>query len=107
MRAEAAGWDGVFLWDHVVTDTMPIAEPWTALSAIAQATRHLLLGPTITPLARRRPWVVARQASTVSRLSGGRLIPRHRPRLRRVWRLPSTSTRWSSLEIVDAGPPRL
>ncbi|TRO60275.1 LLM class flavin-dependent oxidoreductase [Streptomyces sp. IB201691-2A2] len=74
VRAEAAGWDGVFLWDHVVTDAMPIADPWTTLAAIAQATRRLVLGPTVTPPARRRPWVVARHASTVSRLSGGRLV---------------------------------
>ncbi|TCO61928.1 LLM class flavin-dependent oxidoreductase [Actinocrispum wychmicini] len=74
VRAEAAGWDGVFLWDHVVTDAMPIADPWTTLGAIAQATERVLLGPTVTPLPRRRPWVVARHASTVSRLSGGRLV---------------------------------
>jgi alkanesulfonate monooxygenase SsuD/methylene tetrahydromethanopterin reductase-like flavin-dependent oxidoreductase (luciferase family) len=74
VRAEAAGWDGVFLWDHLVAGAMPIADPWTSLAAIAQATRHVLLGPTVTPLPRRRPWVVARHASTVSRLSGGRLI---------------------------------
>lgn len=74
IRAEAAGWDGVFLWDHIVSDAMPIADSWTTLAAIAQATQHLLLGPTITPLSRRRPWVVARHGSTVSRLSGGRLI---------------------------------
>jgi alkanesulfonate monooxygenase SsuD/methylene tetrahydromethanopterin reductase-like flavin-dependent oxidoreductase (luciferase family) len=74
VRAEAAGWDGVFLWDHVVTGMMPIADPWTTLAAIAQATRTILLGPTVTPLARRRPWQVARQASTVSRLSGGRFV---------------------------------
>lgn len=74
VRAEAAGWDGVFLWDHLVTDAMPIADPWTTLGAIAQATSRILLGPTITPLPRRRPWVVARHASAVSRLSGGRLV---------------------------------
>jgi alkanesulfonate monooxygenase SsuD/methylene tetrahydromethanopterin reductase-like flavin-dependent oxidoreductase (luciferase family) len=74
VRAEAAGWDGVFLWDHVVTDAMPIADPWTTLAAIAQATESLLLGPAVTPPARRRPWVVARHASTVSRLSHGRLV---------------------------------
>jgi alkanesulfonate monooxygenase SsuD/methylene tetrahydromethanopterin reductase-like flavin-dependent oxidoreductase (luciferase family) len=74
VRAEAAGWDGVFLWDHVVSDASPIADSWTTLGAVAAATRRILLGPTITPLPRRRPWVVARQASTVSRLSGGRLI---------------------------------
>ncbi len=74
VRAEAAGWDGLFLWDHVVSEALPIADPWTTLAAIAHATERLLLGPTVTPLTRRRPWMVARQASTVSRLSDGRLI---------------------------------
>ena len=74
VRAEASGWDGVFLWDHLVRDALPIADPWTTLGAIAQATRELRFGPMVTPLPRRRPWVVARHASTLSRLSGGRLI---------------------------------
>jgi alkanesulfonate monooxygenase SsuD/methylene tetrahydromethanopterin reductase-like flavin-dependent oxidoreductase (luciferase family) len=74
VRAEASGWDGVFLWDHLVRETLPVVDPWTALGAIAQATRDLRLGPMVTPLARRRPWVVARHASTLSRLSSGRLI---------------------------------
>lgn len=74
IRAEAAGWDGVFLWDHVVSDASPIADTWTTLGAVAAATHRILLGPTVTPLPRRRPWVVARQASTVSRLSEGRLV---------------------------------
>jgi len=74
VRAEAAGWDGVFLWDHVLTAFPPIADTWTTLGAIASATRTILLGPMVTPLPRRRPWVVAREASTVSRLSGGRLV---------------------------------
>ena len=74
VRAEAAGWDGVFLWDHVVGGALPIADPWTTLAAIAHATERLMLGPTVTPLPRRRPWTVARHASAVSRLSGGRLI---------------------------------
>jgi alkanesulfonate monooxygenase SsuD/methylene tetrahydromethanopterin reductase-like flavin-dependent oxidoreductase (luciferase family) len=73
-RAEASGWDGVFLWDHLVRADMPVADAWTSLAAMAQATRTLRLGPMVTPLARRRPWVVARQAATVSALSGGRLI---------------------------------
>ena len=74
VRAEAAGWDGVFLWDHVVSDASPISDSWTMLGAMAVATQRILLGPTVTPLPRRRPWVVARQASTVSRISGGRLV---------------------------------
>jgi alkanesulfonate monooxygenase SsuD/methylene tetrahydromethanopterin reductase-like flavin-dependent oxidoreductase (luciferase family) len=74
VRAEAAGWDGVFLWDHVLTEFPPIADTWTTLGAIASATQSILLGPMVTPLPRRRPWIVARQTSTVSRLSGGRLV---------------------------------
>ena len=74
VRAEAAGWDGVFLWDHVVAAATPITDTWTTLAAMAVATERILLGPTVTPLPRRRPWVVARHASTVSRLSGGRLV---------------------------------
>jgi alkanesulfonate monooxygenase SsuD/methylene tetrahydromethanopterin reductase-like flavin-dependent oxidoreductase (luciferase family) len=74
VRAEASGWDGVFLWDHLVRDALPVVDPWTMLAAIAHATGSLRLGPMVTPLARRRPWVVARQASTLNRLSSGRLI---------------------------------
>src|SRR4051794_12694325 len=74
VRAEAAGWDGVFLWDHVVHDDLPIVDAWSVLAAMAVATSRITIGPTVTPLPRRRPWIVARQASTVSRLSGGRLV---------------------------------
>ncbi|MEJ3658859.1 LLM class flavin-dependent oxidoreductase [Actinomycetes bacterium KLBMP 9759] len=73
-RAEAAGWDGLFLWDHVVTTALPIVDTWSVLAAVAQATDRITIGPMVTPLPRRRPWVVARQASTVSRLSSGRLV---------------------------------
>jgi alkanesulfonate monooxygenase SsuD/methylene tetrahydromethanopterin reductase-like flavin-dependent oxidoreductase (luciferase family) len=74
VRAEAAGWDGVFLWDHVVSGAAPIADCWTSLGAMAAETRRIRIGSTVTPLPRRRPWIVARQAATVSRLSGGRTI---------------------------------
>lgn len=73
-RAEAAGWDGVFLWDHVTGARSPIADAWSTLAAMTQVTERIRLGPMVTPLPRRRPWVVARQAATVSRLSAGRLI---------------------------------
>jgi len=74
-RAEAAGWDGFFLWDHVNSDgASPVADPWVVFGAIAAATTRIHFGPMVTPLPRRRPWVVARHAATLSRLSGGRLI---------------------------------
>ena len=75
VRAEAAGWDGVFLWDHVVAGGgLPLADPWVSLGAMAQATQRVRLGTMVTPLPRRRPWVVARHAAALSRLSGGRFI---------------------------------
>ena len=40
---------------------------------MAAATRRLRIGVLVTPLARRRPWQVARQATTVDHLSGGRM----------------------------------
>jgi alkanesulfonate monooxygenase SsuD/methylene tetrahydromethanopterin reductase-like flavin-dependent oxidoreductase (luciferase family) len=74
--AEAAGWDGFFLWDTVIHDEQnyPIAEPWSALAAVAAATTHLRLGVMVTPLSRRRPWQVARQVLTLDHLSNGRMI---------------------------------
>jgi len=75
--AEEAGWDGVFLWDVIVGEerwNKPwICDPWVALSAIACVTERLRIGTIITPLARRRPWKVARETVSVDRLSAGRL----------------------------------
>lgn len=75
-EAEESGWDGFFLWDHIGADwgESRFAEPWVALSAIAMSTSRMTLGPLVTPLPRRRPWVVAREAVTLDHLSNGRLI---------------------------------
>lgn len=75
VRAEEAGWDGVFVWDHILGwDGSVVADPWVLLSAMAQATSRIRLGPMVTPLPRRRPWVVARQATSLDHLSEGRLV---------------------------------
>ena len=76
-RAEARGWDGYFLWDHVAYTQDPtvgaIADPWIVLAAIAVATERLRIGPMVTPLSRRRVQKVARETATLDRLSEGRL----------------------------------
>lgn len=75
VTAEESGWDGFFLWDHLVSGGRShVADTWTVLAAIAANTSRLRIGPMITPLARRRPWIVARQAATLDQLSNGRLI---------------------------------
>ncbi len=75
--AEEAGWDGVFLEDYIIWQghqDVPTFDTWTTLAAIAVTTNRVRIGPTVTPLPRRRPWTVARQAVTLDHLSSGRLI---------------------------------
>lgn len=77
VTAEASGWDGVFYWDHLYAGPaapMPVADPWVVLGALAARTTRVLLGPMVTPLPRRRPQKVAREAVTLDRLSRGRLV---------------------------------
>lgn len=77
--AEEAGWEGVFLWDHIGRSTafppgLPFADVTVALTAIAQATARVRFGPMVTPLPRRRPHKVAREMTSLDHLSGGRLV---------------------------------
>ena len=76
--AESAGWEGFFLWDHMVGDSdaadlLPCSDPWLALTAAAMQTTSIRLGTTVTPLPRRRPHKLARETVTLDQLSGGRL----------------------------------
>jgi alkanesulfonate monooxygenase SsuD/methylene tetrahydromethanopterin reductase-like flavin-dependent oxidoreductase (luciferase family) len=82
-EAEQAGWDGFFVWDHIATATSPggrstqpepLADPWITMAAIAMSTERIRFGPMVTPLPRRRPWKVAREAVSLDYLSNGRLI---------------------------------
>jgi alkanesulfonate monooxygenase SsuD/methylene tetrahydromethanopterin reductase-like flavin-dependent oxidoreductase (luciferase family) len=73
--AEAAGWEAFFIWDHLgFVRGVPSGDPWVILSAVAASTEHLKLGLAVTPLARRRPQVVANALATLDLLSGGRTI---------------------------------
>jgi alkanesulfonate monooxygenase SsuD/methylene tetrahydromethanopterin reductase-like flavin-dependent oxidoreductase (luciferase family) len=75
-EAEECGWDGVFVWDHIAyrAPVTAVADPWVTLSAMACATERIRIGPMVTPLPRRRPAVVARQAASLDLLSRGRLV---------------------------------
>jgi alkanesulfonate monooxygenase SsuD/methylene tetrahydromethanopterin reductase-like flavin-dependent oxidoreductase (luciferase family) len=75
--AEESGWDGVFLEDYIVWQSqqvVPTYDPWISLAAMAMQTKRIRLGTNVTPLARRRPWKVAREAITLDHLSNGRFI---------------------------------
>ncbi len=68
-----SGW----LFDHfypIVGDPAgPCLEGWTALTALAQATRRLRLGTLVTGVHYRHPAVLANMAATIDIISGGRL----------------------------------
>jgi len=74
--AEQAGWDALFVWDHVVHrgHRRPFGDPWMLLTAAALATSRIRLGTLVTPVARRRPQQLARQVATLDAISGGRVI---------------------------------
>lgn len=72
-KSEKAGWDGFFIWDHIAGWNLPMVDPWVALTAVALNTRRIRIGTAVTPIPRRRPWKVAREAVSIDHLSGGRL----------------------------------
>jgi len=74
--AEGRGFDGLFLWDHILRplEDLAVADPWVALAAVAVRTERLTIGPLITPVSRRRPQKLAREAVTLDGLSSGRLV---------------------------------
>ncbi len=73
--AEAAGWEGLFVLDHLAFAWgVPSGDPWIILAAVAQATTRLRIGTAITPLPRRRPHVLANTVATLDQLSEGRVI---------------------------------
>lgn len=74
--AESAGWDGIFIWDHVSRrpEMGAVVDPWIALTAVAMVTERLRFGAMVTPVPRRRPWKLARETVSLDRLSNGRLV---------------------------------
>jgi alkanesulfonate monooxygenase SsuD/methylene tetrahydromethanopterin reductase-like flavin-dependent oxidoreductase (luciferase family) len=76
-RLDAAGYAGVWAWDHFVGQgdkTVPVVEGWTILAMAAAQTERLTVGPFVLNVMNRHPAVVARMASTLQIASAGRLI---------------------------------
>lgn len=78
VAAEEAGFDGFFVWDHMLYANdgqgPPTVDPWLVMAVLAARTSRITIGPMITPLSRRRPWMVARQTVTLDLLAGGRTV---------------------------------
>jgi alkanesulfonate monooxygenase SsuD/methylene tetrahydromethanopterin reductase-like flavin-dependent oxidoreductase (luciferase family) len=78
LAAEEAGFDGLWTWDHLRDPDAPggpgVPEAWTTLSALAEVTRRLMLGPLVLNVANRHPGLLANMAATLQTVSGGRLL---------------------------------
>jgi F420-dependent oxidoreductase-like protein len=76
--AERAGYDHLWVYDHV--ETVPRREPthmfeaFTTLAAISQVTNTIKLGQLVTCAAYRNAGLLAKEAACVDVFSGGRLI---------------------------------
>jgi alkanesulfonate monooxygenase SsuD/methylene tetrahydromethanopterin reductase-like flavin-dependent oxidoreductase (luciferase family) len=78
-RAENAGYDSIWVGDHLVYDlpdgsTRGPYEAWTTLAAIAAATERVEIGPLVASTGFHAPAMLAKQAATVDAISQGRLI---------------------------------
>jgi alkanesulfonate monooxygenase SsuD/methylene tetrahydromethanopterin reductase-like flavin-dependent oxidoreductase (luciferase family) len=76
-RLDAAGYAGVWAWDHFMGKgdaRVPVVECWTILAMAAAATSRVTVGSFVLNNMNRHPAVVARMASTLQIASGGRLI---------------------------------
>ena len=109
-RAEALGYDTAWTYDHFVAVMMdpfdPCLESWTCLAALAVQTRRIRIGALVTGNTYRHPAILAKIATTVDILSGGRLEfgigagwyePEHQ-----MLGLPFGSARWRCERLDEA-----
>ena len=71
--AEAAGWEAITLWDHLLFP-YGAGDPWVTLSAVAAVTKRIKLCTGVAPLPRYKPQVLARTLVGLDILSAGRVI---------------------------------
>jgi alkanesulfonate monooxygenase SsuD/methylene tetrahydromethanopterin reductase-like flavin-dependent oxidoreductase (luciferase family) len=75
VAAEAAGWDGLSIWDSTgVSMGGAAADPFVTLAAVAAATERIRLIASVIVLSRRRPQLVVQAVATLDRVSGGRFV---------------------------------
>lgn len=78
LAAEAAGWDGVWTWDHLLAIQgpwdQPILEGWAALAGVAAITRRVRVGLLVGANTFRVPGHTAKLATTLDQVSDGRAV---------------------------------
>jgi alkanesulfonate monooxygenase SsuD/methylene tetrahydromethanopterin reductase-like flavin-dependent oxidoreductase (luciferase family) len=78
LAVEDAGFDGLWTWDHLRDPDSPsgpgVPEALTVLTALAEVTRRIALGPLVLNVSNRHPGLLANMAATLQAVSGGRLL---------------------------------
>lgn len=78
LAAEAAGWDSVWTWDHLLAIfgpwEQPVFEGWSVLSALGPLTHRVRLGLMVGANTFRPPGLTAKLATTLDHVSGGRAV---------------------------------
>jgi len=77
LRAEALGFDSLWVWDHIflgVDPPFPVLDSLTLLSAVAARTTRIKLGTGVLVLPLRNPVVLAKELSSLDLIAGGRLL---------------------------------
>ncbi len=78
LLAEAAGWDSVWTWDHLMAIfgpwEQPILEGWTTLAAVGAVTDRIRLGLMVGANTFRNPGLTAKLATTLDNVTAGRAV---------------------------------
>ena len=78
IAAEESGFDGLWTWDHLRDPDggarSRVPESLTTLTALAEVTRRIALGPLVLNVSSRHPGILANMAATLQEISGGRLL---------------------------------
>jgi alkanesulfonate monooxygenase SsuD/methylene tetrahydromethanopterin reductase-like flavin-dependent oxidoreductase (luciferase family)/predicted kinase len=78
LAADAIGFDGIALMDHLIQIPQvdrawePIPEPWLTLGLLAGLDTNLRLGTLVSPVTFREPGIIAKTVATLDTLSNGR-----------------------------------
>lgn len=78
-RAERDGFDSFWVMDHFYqlpahgAEEEPFLDAWTLLPALAAVTNRIRLGAMVSPVGYRNPALLARMASSLDHISGGRM----------------------------------
>jgi len=74
LAADEVGFDSIWLGDHLLYEATGPWEVWTQMAALAAVTSKVTIGPLVACLGFHPPGLIAKMASTIDEISGGRFV---------------------------------